>query len=420
MVPMKHTSPSINIQPRREDGSKISGSTRSNHSRDPSISRDYDLDTPLTPHRPHLETIRSEREAFFFPSHLPLLHRTGVGGDEYPDGLLGEEHRRKFHSALCIDTRWEKNTRGSISDPTKYKVGLHRHKLSKSVEIDNFSIRYRNPSDVKTVVQKLQDTSRESLHKVQKYLNRRYRGKPIKQSASRKSSVTSYTTIPALMGGLHGFNTNLNNNLLNPDRRASESSCSTHTLEGFATLPTVPPPYQQAQALPQIPVSPFPAKLPSKKVPDRQSIHPRPRLPTFVNSDFSSLPGEPQNDIVSSGIQISQMGNGFQTYNSGNKNNSNKNMHANGPTNIFPSSEFPSLVSKNQNGNSQTGGNFHSGSPKSNNLGSSLSPDSAWQAGGVGGFGSNKKRQRPSLPKPPTNGVSDSAQQFNDLIEIHG
>ena len=43
------------------------------------------------------------------------------------------------------------------------------------MEIDRISGKHRNPSDIKSVIRKLQDNSRESLNKVQKYLNKRRR-----------------------------------------------------------------------------------------------------------------------------------------------------------------------------------------------------------------------------------------------------
>ena len=390
-----NVSPSINIQPRREDG-KLSISSRSNHSREASMSRDDNL----SPLRGHLDTIKSEREPFL--PDLPLIYRMGLENDR--EGLLGDDHKRKFHSTLCIDSRWER-ARGSISE-LKPKLATQRNKLSKSMEIDNFSIRYRNQSEIKTVLQKLQDTSRESLHKVQKYLNKRCRSKPFRPSSSRKSSTTSYTTV--------GIN---NNNLLNPERKTSESSCSSQTLENFAVLPTVPPtiPAPGGQPGAQIPVSPFPAKLPSKKVPDRQSIHSRPRLPTFVNSDFSSLPNDAQANNLSVSSRPTQIGNGYQNNYQGGGNYPNhpsknpKLGHSNGPVLSF------ALETK----ATQNGTHDFLQPPSAKHL----SPTSGQPGvpGGGGGLGSNsKKRQRPSLPKPPTNGVSDSTHQFNDLIEIHG
>merc|ERR550532_2767786 len=128
----KNASPSMAIQPRRDDGI-LSLSSRSNHSREPSMSRDDNL----SPHRGHLDTIKSEREPFL--PELPLIYRMDL--TDY-DEREADDHKRKFHSTLCIDSRSDKAPESALV--MKPKLRMERHKLSKSIEIDNFSIRYRN------------------------------------------------------------------------------------------------------------------------------------------------------------------------------------------------------------------------------------------------------------------------------------
>ena len=333
---------------------------------------------PLSPTKTPLERIKSG-EHDPFQHDLPSIYRLNPNDTLERQGLLAEDTRRKFHSTLCLEAATDQQKRPS-TDFNNHLLA-DRALLSKSMEIDenSLNLQNRNSGDVKTMLQKLQHTSRESVNKMQRYLNRnRHRPKHARPSSSRKSSTASFTN-NTLAGG----------NYLNPERRLSESSSSSHTLEGFA--PTNTP-------LSQIPVSPFPDNLPSKKVPDRQNLQSRPRLPTFVNSDFNSLPpSKPTN------LAPPPMCNGTQAFNallpSVNNPTFQRNPSLNGPSGLHPS------------GDTDDGELGALGRPPDNPMVGAIAGNKANNVG--------KNRQRPSLPKPPQL-LSDSNHQFKDLLEIHG
>ena len=355
VLPQRAVSPTQQILPRRE-GPSISYS-RSSHSREASESKDDHL---IPPTKPTLERLESDSEAFL---KNPYKYKFPIPGQSDNQNRLAEDLKRRFHSTMFL----ERDSNGQTKEMMSV-LNTQNTTLSRSMDIDRISAKHQNPSDIKSVIRKLQDNSRESLNKVQKYLNKRRRSKQYsKQPASRRSSTSSF---------LNQFSTLNATNLMNGDK-GSESSGSSHTLESLAA-PII-------SADPQLQVSPFPANLPSKKLPDRHKLQPRPQLPTFVNVSPNTLP-------IPSQIYISTLDSSLPCTPVAVCNGSQLNSGAS----KFQFKPFPPLPGK-----------LNGPIAQKNPLNSS--------SGSLG----TGKRQRPSLPKTAA-ASNDNKNLFRDLLEIKG